>query len=370
MLPTEKGYISNVPFPYLNLDSDLNILGISNETMSHFPNADNFLDLVDLDSRKKATKFIKPNLQNVKIELNMMTMDQPITLYDIFVQWDDENTVNVFCIKKQESIVQIQEIVQRIEDRMIHGNLTTTQQQEELEQTLQKMEEIISQQDDQNTLSTLLHTLATEVKEPLSNVKGFINLMKTEMVDPDDSYYAEVALDELEKANNIIYQFIVASSPPEPNFEQVSIQKLLSQWVYACKDEVELSGYQIKYVKEQILPNLAIDTKQIKQVLLNLIKNSIEAMDRSTRDKKMGQIIIRTRLTHKGIQISVSDNGIGMDVWVKKKLFTPFFSTKEKGVGKGLSVCRKIIHNHGGSLDVDSTLGQGSTFYILLPISE
>jgi len=112
------------------------------------------------------------------------------------------------------------------------------------------------------------------------------------------------------------------------------------------------------------LPSVPFDYKQLRQVLLNLFKNAMEAMPRG------GELTVASRRRGPNLEISVADTGQGMSPEVMDKLFQPYFTTKEKGTGLGLAICRSIVEEHGGGLLVDSTPGQGSTFTIQLPLTE
>ena len=114
------------------------------------------------------------------------------------------------------------------------------------------------------------------------------------------------------------------------------------------------------------IPHVYCSPSQINQVFLNLINNAAEALDRGR-----GKIVIRTRKQGDGVAVIIADNGSGIAPDVLPKIFDPFFSTKEigKGTGLGLSISYKIIKQHGGRIDVDSTPGQGTRFTVFLPLN-
>jgi signal transduction histidine kinase len=112
---------------------------------------------------------------------------------------------------------------------------------------------------------------------------------------------------------------------------------------------------------------VSIDVKQIKQVILNMVKNAMDAIE-DVGEEHTGLIQISTGTENKYVQISIADNGQGMDHNTLVRLFDPFFTTKESGTGLGLSVSYRIIKNHGGNISVDSKKGEGTRFIIMLPL--
>lgn len=365
MQSLEKSF-TLIPFPFFVIDDDFNIVGGSEESFSQFPSVSNFLELVDFGSRKKAERFMKPIYASTKIELNLMTKNHSLILYDVYTQWEDDSRIYIFCIEKQESIQQIQEIITKLEKQLETENLTLLEKHEHMERTLKKMEQVVIHHDNLNNFGKMASSIANELKRPLVSIKGFLQLLKPFLIEIDKDHYADIALEEVDHANNLIYQYLSATNPSVPEVKQVKIQKLITEVIDSTQGAATKFRCELNYMKEQILPVIDIDPKQMKQVLYNLINNAFDAIEGS-ENKGNGQISIRTTLTKNTLQISVQDNGKGMDLETKKRLFTPFFTTKEKGTGIGLAVCLKIIQNHGGIIEVLSHPGKGSTFNIVLP---
>ena len=120
----------------------------------------------------------------------------------------------------------------------------------------------------------------------------------------------------------------------------------------------------VRRVEETPLPPVTFDPKQMHQVLINLLKNALEAMPQG------GEITITTRVKGANVEISLADTGEGMSPEVAGNIFQPYFTTKEKGTGLGLAICQSIIQEHGGVISVASTPGRGTTFTIQLPLSQ
>ncbi|WP_246942704.1 two-component system sensor histidine kinase NtrB [Bacillus pinisoli] len=359
--------INLIPFPLFIIDADFSILHVSEETYDHFPPVENFLELVDFGSRKKAQRFMKPVFAKTKIELNLINKENRLTLYDVYTQWENTERIYVFCVQKQESIQQIQEIIQKLQNQIENENLTLLEKHDQMELTLKKMEKIVMDHDNLTNFGRVANTIANDLKRPLLSVRGFLQLIKPHLVEVGKAHYADIALDEINHANNLIYQYLSTTVPAEPEKKQANIQKIVSDVITSTKNESARHNCQVKYSKEQILPVIDIDPLQIKQVLLNLIKNGMDAIQASP-NKNQGSILIKTKLNQDTVEISVQDNGKGMDKETVRKIFTPFFTTKDKGIGIGLSVCLKIVQNHGGVIETKSSLGEGTTFTIVLPL--
>ncbi len=356
-----------IPFPFFVIDADFNITGGSEEALSQFPAVANFLELVDFGSRKKAERFMKPVFASSKMELNLMTKNHSLLLYDVYTQWEGDSQIFVFCIEKQESIQQIQAIITKLEKQLETENLTLLEKQEQMENTLKKMEQVIIHHDNLNNFGKMASSIANELKRPLVSIRGFLQLLKPYLIEFEKDHYADIALEEVDHANNLIYQYLSTTSPSIPEVKQVNIQKMIMEVIDSTQGVASNIQCELNYMKEQILPVIDIDPKQIKQVMYNLITNAFDAIEGSENTGN-GRITIRTMLTKNTLQISVQDNGKGIDLETKKRLFTPFFTTKEKGTGIGLAVCLKIVQNHGGIIEVQSKPGEGSTFIIVLPI--
>ena len=355
------------PFPLFVVDQDFNVLGVSDETQLQFAHAGNFLELVDLGSRKKAERFLKPVFTKTKVELNLVKKDFTLTLFDVYTQWEDENHLYVFCIEKQESIQQIQSMMRKLETQLESENLSLLEKQEQLETTLRRMEQVVITHDNLSNLGKIASAIAGDIKKPLVSIKGFLQLLKPYLNETGKEHYADIALEEVDYANHILYEYVQSTRPSSPNKQQINIQKMLIEVIQSTQKEASKINCEIKYMREQILPVQELDPKQIKQVVLNLIRNAMDAIQVSANRGK-GSIIVRTRLHTNTIEISVKDNGSGMEEDTVKRIFTPFFTTKERGAGIGLSVSQKIIENHNGIIDVYSKQGEGSTFILVLPI--
>jgi C4-dicarboxylate-specific signal transduction histidine kinase len=148
----------------------------------------------------------------------------------------------------------------------------------------------------------------------------------------------------------------------------VSINEVVVGAVDIVRNDLTKSGIVLKLVQTRGLPYVTVDRVQLQQVVINLIKNAIDAMTGiSDRERRLQ---IRTETDHSGgVMITVEDSGIGLKQDNLDKIFAPFFTTKTQGMGMGLSICRSIIEAHGGKLSA-ATKPQGAAFEITLPTGE
>lgn len=231
-----------------------------------------------------------------------------------------------------------------------------------------QIEQTAYQNDKLAMLGKISASIAHEIRNPLTSIRGFIQLLRPHLVTLGKDEYARIILTEIDRANDIIYEFLNSSKPSAPETTVISVSSLLKEVVLLTESEALMKGCQIILHTDEEPPTfISVDVKQIKQVILNIIKNALDAIDEREHDDVSGRIEISTQLRDKHVSICISDNGGGMDQNTLNHLFNPFFTTKESGTGLGLSVSYRIIKNHGGSISVDSQVGAGTEFVITFP---
>jgi two-component system NtrC family sensor kinase len=209
--------------------------------------------------------------------------------------------------------------------------------------------------------------IAHELNEPFGRILGFAQLIKKSgALNPQQ----DEDLDRIIKASlytrEIIKKLMIFSRQMPQQIVSVNLNTIISDILYFI--EVRFQSKEIK-IRERLdpnLPNIQADAVQMSQVLVNLITNAIHALPSG------GEIIISTKQKGKSVLLLVKDNGIGMSGAIQKKIFKPFFTTKEvgQGTGLGLSVVQGIIESHKGKIAVTSTSGKGSQFQITIPIKQ
>ncbi|RUS45467.1 nitrogen regulation protein NR(II) [Cohnella sp. AR92] len=232
-----------------------------------------------------------------------------------------------------------------------------------------QIEQTAFQNDKLAMLGKIAASIAHEIRNPLTSIRGFIQLLKPYLESIGKQEYVRIILSEIDRANEIIYEFLNSSKPSAPMKKKLTVAELLKETNLLTQSEAHMKGceMQTEIFDEEIM--IAIDVKQIKQVLLNMVKNAIDAIQ-AAGDNRKGLIELSSRKEGRYAVIRIRDNGKGMDRSTLSRLFDPFFTTKEEGTGLGLSVSYRIIRNHGGMIEVKSTPGEGTEFIIYLPLAE
>ncbi|WP_068615591.1 ATP-binding protein [Paenibacillus tuaregi] len=231
-----------------------------------------------------------------------------------------------------------------------------------------QIEQTAYQNDKLAMLGKISAAIAHEIRNPLTAIRGFIQLLRPHLLQLGKDEYARIILMEIDRANDIIHEFLNSSKPSAPQKTVVCVSSLLKDTLLLTESEALMMGCEMRlhHISEELF--VSIDVKQIKQVILNIIKNAMDAIEEVEGDHA-GMIEIGAKQEGNYVNISIKDNGNGMDKTLLTRLFDPFFTTKEKGTGLGLSVSYKIIKNHGGTISVDSMKGEGTVFMVSLPLS-
>ncbi|WP_042231255.1 ATP-binding protein [Kurthia senegalensis] len=204
--------------------------------------------------------------------------------------------------------------------------------------------------------------VAHEVRNPLSVISGFIQVMNEDPHSPY-TFYTNLIEKEIDRIQLIVNEFLVLSRPHTEEPKVFKIDTILQDILVFFSHELEIKN--IILTTNWLEENICIkgDPNQLKQVLINIIKNAIDAIEAE------GNIDITfQKEDDRHIGIHIADDGLGMKQETVNRIFQPFYTTKEKGTGLGMMICEKIITEHKGKIEIDSTYGQGTIFSITLPI--
>jgi two-component system, sporulation sensor kinase B len=212
-----------------------------------------------------------------------------------------------------------------------------------------------------NVVSQLAASVAHEIRNPMTSVRGFMQLMQKEELTKEQQLYISISIEELDRAQEIINQYLALAKPQTNQYETIDLTSVIQQSIDVMHSYAILNSIQIT---QQVESSLEIEglKLEIQQVLINIIKNAIEAI------KSEGEIWISAEKNANGfVSIQIKDNGVGMTENQIKKLGSPYYSTKEKGTGLGLTVCHQIVKQMGGQIMIKSELKKGTCFTIKLP---
>jgi PAS domain S-box-containing protein len=212
-----------------------------------------------------------------------------------------------------------------------------------------------------NTVTHITH----EIKNPLLIIGGFARqLLKVSGWDEKNRRRLTIMAEEVSNLEKMVAEMRDFVRRPPAAKERGRLETRLSEALELFQDTFRERQVKVKRVEEGPLPELVFDPKLLHQVLLNLFNNALEAMPRG------GELTVTTRVGGDSAEIVVADTGEGMTPEVAANVFQPYFTTKAKGTGLGLAISQNIIQEHGGSIEVESTPGQGSAFTIRLPLAE
>jgi signal transduction histidine kinase len=214
------------------------------------------------------------------------------------------------------------------------------------------------------TLGELATGLAHEIRNPLAGIAGVIEIVGRDL--PPNSPARSVIKDAKEEAmqiNRILTELLETARPKPPQFQVKDIAGTAEHAVMFARQQAITKRIMIELNNHETIPPVDHDPNQINQVLLNLLLNAIQAMD------KPGAIHVSLRQDHESALITVADEGKGILPENLSNIFRPFFTTKGHGTGLGLSLARRIVEAHGGSIGVRSEVGKGTQFEVRLPMA-
>ena len=239
---------------------------------------------------------------------------------------------------------------------------------------IQELEEQQRPSDHLTKLSTLSMGLAHEIRNPLGGICGSAQLLKQDIKKKTHREYLDVIINEVDRINQLVRRMMDLTRPVEIKLKDTNIHRVLEEIIVLEKETFRHKKGRFQKIYDPSLPLIEADDDQLKQVFLNLIKNSIEASGNGgilqivTRVSS-GFVVKNPRASapRQFIVVEIIDSGEGMDEETQKKLFTPFHTTKNQGSGLGLSISLKIVENHNGKIKITSEKGLGTTVQVFLP---
>jgi two-component system sporulation sensor kinase B len=229
--------------------------------------------------------------------------------------------------------------------------------QMELESKVQRAEKF-------DIVGQLAASVAHEVRNPMTAVRGFLQLMSDDdNLTDSQRRYINISMEELDHSQVILSEYLSLAKPATTDLKVLNLKSDLENIIELMRSFTNLQTISIvSSLEDRLL--IKGDSSEIKQVFVNLLKNSIEAIG------EKGEIMVSAYQNGKHVIVEIEDNGQGMSETQLKYLGTPFYSTKDKGTGVGLSLCYKIVHSMKGTIKVRSKQGKGTRFTIQFPSVE
>ncbi|MCW5798496.1 MAG: hypothetical protein KIT40_08350 [Nitrospira sp.] len=267
-----------------------------------------------------------------------------------------------------EEIIATVDTIARIAGNSLDHHLT--------QDDLRRSSTLMRRTDRLRSLEIMAGGFAHEIRNPLTSIKTFVQLAPQRQQDPVFiKEFSKLAIEDIHRIERLLHEILDYASYMTPRPTEVDVNELVASCIGFISSTAAHRGIQVETHLSPQLPLLSLDRQQIKQVLLNLLLNALDAMPNGN-----GIIRVHTRrMSEAGrppwVQLQVDDEGCGIAPDHLEHIFDPFFSTKHsnsasEGAGLGLTTAHQIVREHGGTLTVDSRVGAGSTFSVNLPVPE
>lgn len=357
----ELGRHSDIDYVAL-LDSNLKIVAHTNQTLVGTEAKDDFVlrvksdgqgrgQIVELDDEKRIYELAEP------VRLNgsgLGFLKIGLSLSPVELAW--RNSLNSMIVLNLALL-----------GVGILGMAFIFYNQQSHSQQVKALEAEVAHGERLSALGNMAATVAHEIRNPLNSVSMGLHRLKREFRPTRDeekySHFIELMRAEVQRLNSIVEEFLSLARPLEIKREAVRIDALLQEMAALTEDDARAARVQIRVVVPHGLPTAEVDRNYLKQVLLNLVLNGIQSMPRG------GSLTLEAKAAGGTMDVIVADTGEGIPKEILPRIFEPYFTTKTRGVGLGMTIARRIVEAHGGTLTVDSTVGQGTRFRITIPIT-
>ena len=213
------------------------------------------------------------------------------------------------------------------------------------------------------TLGEVAAGLAHEIRHPLASIRGALEIIdERSRPDSPEAEFSRLAMGEVQRLDNLVWEFLRYARPHEPDLRPTSLHDVVERVVALLRIEAERAGVMLDVDRPAPMPDAWIDALQIEQVLLNVVLNAVQASPPGSC------VRVRERLDQPDVLIDVIDEGPGIPVEHLGQVFSPFFTTREKGTGLGLAVAHRIVMAHNGHIDFTQASQRGTCVRIRLPI--
>jgi signal transduction histidine kinase len=218
----------------------------------------------------------------------------------------------------------------------------------------------------ERSLEDLSASIAHEIRNPVTAAKSLVQQMGEDPVSRDNIQYANVALEELDRVERSISHLLRYARDEEIHFDSFEMADVIRSTVEGYRNRIDLLGIELE-LQLDTPGRMRGDAERMRQVLVNVVGNAIDALEQSDTPVPRLQIMAGENLAGTEVWVRVADNGPGIHPDIVDRIFSPFFTTKDKGTGLGLALSKKIVDAHGGTMEVDSDGVSGTEFVLSFP---
>ncbi|TAL25677.1 MAG: HAMP domain-containing protein [Nitrospirae bacterium] len=309
------------------------------------------------DSQKRMLTFFIITLIVISISLSMLTsylVNKPITsIIDTMKNAEEGDLTVKFLTRRKDEIGKLASSLNSMLFELGKARREIEKCHFEEIQNIEKMA----------TIGEMSSAIAHEIKNPLAGISGAIQVLAEEFsaTDPRKEVITEV-LNEIERLDRSVKELLVFARPPDLHPVSASLQPIIERAIRLVELQAQKQGVVIRLIPGDDIGEINVDPEQLQQVFLNLMLNALQSMPAG------GTLTTGVYLTNNSDEIEVvfSDTGQGIEEDAVKNIFKPFFTTRHAGTGLGLAISRNIVEKHHGKIFVESRIGIGSTFHVIL----
>jgi two-component system sensor histidine kinase HydH len=235
---------------------------------------------------------------------------------------------------------------------------------------IEELKEAVERERHLASLGRLAAGVAHEIRNPLSALKGFAQFFRTKFKPgSEEERYSDIMIEEVERLDRVVQELLDFARPVTPDRKPTPPNTIIEEALALVSEDAQFRRVAIEKKLLEGLPDVMVDPMQMRQAVLNVLLNAIEAMSEG------GTLTIETAGADpadgpSAVTLSVTDTGVGMSAEEVGKLFEPFYTTKPSGTGLGMTVVSRVVEQNGGRIGVRSALGEGTTFSLILPVAE
>ncbi len=333
---------------------DLSIPQIMQDIVNIIPLAMQFPEIACTQLQINGDYFYSQGFQNSQLSLSSEIIVNNITrgVLEVFYHPLPNYSVPVIFLIEEEKLI-----------KTISQQIALVLERKQVEEANAKLQEQLRHADRLATIGQLAAGIAHEINEPLGTILGFAELIgNSEDLDVTTQNDIKKIVNATLHAREVVRKLMLFSRQMPPKKSLINLNQIIEDGLYFLENRCIKQGIKIFKELSADLPDIVADAGQMHQVMVNLAVNAMQAMPTG------GSLTFKTEKKENSIEMQIMDTGIGMDKELIKKIFIPFFTTKDihEGTGLGLSVVHGIINSHNGRIEVESNPGTGSVFRIIL----